>query len=322
MNTSNASLPADLFVSYTSADFVRCVKPLCDELAALGVRCHRVASDETWGQNFVSSINDSLLQCRHVLLCLSASYVDRPWTEVEWTAAFSSDVRDGKARVLPLILDDGVVVKARLPLLNPVTCWRLDGAHDTALRIARFLGYAVPEDAPPVRDAAGSAGATATMGATNGTEPGRTAQDSMGANGQLAVRVLSMESGRSLIVRAEPLASLRWLVVKACEQAGLITEARLGALRPMGVRWVLVDQRVEPRWKKMATARRQRLYGLFQVNGQVVACSDDDASLASLGLEDDTDYHLHAVPDAAHDVHFAEPARRSMVGLRQRTRIR
>lgn len=302
MDPSNAPLPADLFVSYASADFDRWVKPLCDELTALGVRCHRVASEETWGRNFVAMINQGLVQCTHVLLCLSANFVDRPWTEAEWTAAFASGVRNDKALVLPLILDDGSVVKARLPMLSPVTTWRLGEPHTTALRIARFLGKATPGETP----AADSAAVPADAAAATGKAPGAAASGAAATGGALAVRIVSMDSGHRLVIQAEPQASLHWLVAQACVQAGLVTEARLGAMRPLGVRWVLVDARVEPRWKKMARARRQRLFGLLQVNGQPVACSDDEASLAALGLEGDTDYHLHAVPDPAHDVHFAE----------------
>ena len=107
----------DVFISHAGRDKERYVQPLVDALQDRGVTFWLDSIEVTWGDSVTRNINQGLAHSRFLLLCLSSSFVDRPWPEAEMGAAVAQQNAFGTKRVLPLILYDKDVVLSRYPLL-------------------------------------------------------------------------------------------------------------------------------------------------------------------------------------------------------------
>src|SRR5271169_2046132 len=90
----------DLFISYAHADKVRYIDPLTNAFQSQEISYWLDDENMRIGDKLTQRINGGLGGCKYALLCLSANYLGRQWTEDEMSAAFALD------KALPLILSD------------------------------------------------------------------------------------------------------------------------------------------------------------------------------------------------------------------------
>ncbi len=95
---------AKLFISHSSKD-KKVVQQLALDLKGLG---HQVWLDQ-WeirvGDCIVSKVQTGLAQADYVVLVLSKHAVDSGWVEKEWKSKYWDEIQDGRAIVLPVLLE-------------------------------------------------------------------------------------------------------------------------------------------------------------------------------------------------------------------------
>jgi len=195
----------DLFISHASADKRIYVQPLANELSQRQVTFWLDSVDIEWGDSVPLRINEGLRKSRYVLLCLSESYLRRPWPEAELASALAAQNAAGQKRLLPLILNSKELVLGTYPLL-------------AALAYREY------------RDPAGVADEIAHV--VRPTEK---------APSDLHVVMESVHTGKLCNIYVSPRVSVRWLVDQAERALSLREHAETGAYEHFKVRWVLVD---------------------------------------------------------------------------------
>jgi hypothetical protein len=94
-----------IFISHTSAD-----KPIVRKISE-DIQNHNfpVWLDE-WrikaGECIVSAIEEALTSCRFVLVVLSPRAVESGWVDREWKAKYWVEVKEGRVRVIPVLIEN------------------------------------------------------------------------------------------------------------------------------------------------------------------------------------------------------------------------
>ncbi len=251
----------DVFLSHASADEAEYVGPLSVSLTERKVTFWR-DSEIGWGDSVVSGINKGLRQTRYAVLCLSANYLLRPWPEAEMDAVLGRQNRDGRKRVLPLILNSREQVLEHYPLVGGLNYLEFSvGTAAIAERIAAMVGKT--------------------------SEPA----------GSFHVTIASVHTGHISHLLVLPTQSLQVLATKARAGLGLREEADVGSVERFRVRWVLVDVRAERQWLKMPRARQRKARVVVYSSRRLVVSGDKYAQLGALGMKDGITFHLHAIED-------------------------
>ena len=108
---TEASKPCRIFISYSSRDEVK-ARWISVDLKNCG---YKVWFDEwniTVGEIIPSKISKGLDECDFVAVLLSKHAVGSKWVENEWHAKYWEEVREGKIKVLPILIED-----CRIPAL-------------------------------------------------------------------------------------------------------------------------------------------------------------------------------------------------------------
>lgn len=94
----------DFFVSYTGSDlnFATWVAEL---LEANKYSVTIQAWDFRPGDNFVSKINEALIECKKLVVILSNSYLKSKWCEAEWTSKLIEQMRLQERRIIPIRIE-------------------------------------------------------------------------------------------------------------------------------------------------------------------------------------------------------------------------
>lgn len=94
----------DFFVSYTGTDlnFATWVAEL---LEANNFSVTIQAWDFRPGDNFVSKINEALIECKKLVVILSNSYLKSKWCEAEWTSKLTEQMNLQERRIIPIRIE-------------------------------------------------------------------------------------------------------------------------------------------------------------------------------------------------------------------------
>ena len=122
--------------------------------------------------------------------------------------------------------------------------------------------------------------------------------------GHIRVAIESVHSGHLSNVVIDPRVSVKWLVKKACQGAGLRDIADIGALDSFPIRWVLIDTNAESDWAHLSGAARQRVHAMIRNKEGLHVSHHNSDRLESLKVYDGITFHLHAIADDDHDVRY------------------
>jgi len=94
----------DFFVSYTGTDstFATWVAELLED-NSYSVTIQ--AWDFKPGDNFVSKIDEALLECEKLIVILSESYLKSKWCEAEWTSKLTEQIKLKERRIIPIRIE-------------------------------------------------------------------------------------------------------------------------------------------------------------------------------------------------------------------------
>lgn len=95
----------DFFVSYTGLDEKRATW-IAQVLEESGYSVVIQAWDFRPGDNFVSKINQSLKECKKLIVVLSNSYLKSEWCEAEWTAKLAEQIKHNDRRIIPIRVEN------------------------------------------------------------------------------------------------------------------------------------------------------------------------------------------------------------------------
>jgi hypothetical protein len=149
-------MPADFFISYTSADaaWAKWVGWVLEEHGASVVL---QAWDFRPGSNFVLEMQRAAATAERTIAILSPDYVQSRFAAPEWTAAFAQDPEGMKRSLVPVRVRECVVEG----MLRPLVHIDLVGLEQTAARSELLHGLyakrAKPAQAPEFPGAAGTA---------------------------------------------------------------------------------------------------------------------------------------------------------------------
>lgn len=96
----------DVFLCHASEDKDEIVKPLYDELKALGLSVFLDGEEIGWGDSLIDIINKALHKSKYVIAVMTANSVDKKWPQKEINAVLSSEIKHDKNKLLPLIHGD------------------------------------------------------------------------------------------------------------------------------------------------------------------------------------------------------------------------
>jgi hypothetical protein len=94
----------DFFISYTGADSDRATwvaELLEDNDYSVTIQ----AWDFRPGDNFISKINEALLECKKVIVILSKSYLESKWCEMEWTSKLAEQAKLKEGCIIPIRIE-------------------------------------------------------------------------------------------------------------------------------------------------------------------------------------------------------------------------
>ena len=251
----------DLFISHAGADKETYINPLTDALRQQNVTFWLDNIEIGWGDSITSKINEGLNASRFILLCLSENYIKRPWPEAEFGAAISTQNTTGLKRVLPLILNSKERVLKSYPLLTDLAFREFTEGVDL---LARDLSQicSVPSDV--LNDE------------------------------RIRVVVESIHTGALCNIRANPRASIGWLLERAKSGHGVRDTADAGTIFGFSVKWALVDAKLEDQWAVLSKSERRRAVAMVLVPNEKpsIAHSSTDR-LDEIGVYDGIVFHLH-----------------------------
>lgn len=93
-----------VFISYATPD-VEQARRLAVDLSSRGIRTYFAPHDIRLGENVPLRISHELGQSDYFVLLVSSS-IDRPWVELEWSAALARELRERRVFLFLLRLDD------------------------------------------------------------------------------------------------------------------------------------------------------------------------------------------------------------------------
>lgn len=91
----------DFFVSYTGTD-INFATWVAEVLESENYSVIIQAWDFRPGDNFVTKINESLKECKKLIVILSDSYLKSKWCEAEWTVKLAEQIRLNERRIIPI----------------------------------------------------------------------------------------------------------------------------------------------------------------------------------------------------------------------------
>lgn len=94
----------DFFVSYTGSD-INFATWVAEVLESENYSVIIQAWDFRPGDNFVTKINDSLKECKKLIVILSESYLKSKWCEAEWTVKLAEQIRLNERRIIPIRIE-------------------------------------------------------------------------------------------------------------------------------------------------------------------------------------------------------------------------
>lgn len=94
----------DFFVSYTGSD-LNYATWVAETLEKNNYKVTIQAWDFKPGDNFVSKINEALLECKKLIVILSQSYLKSKWCEAEWTSKLSEQIKLNERRIIPIRIE-------------------------------------------------------------------------------------------------------------------------------------------------------------------------------------------------------------------------
>jgi len=106
----------DFFVSYTGTD-LNFATWVAEVLEDNGFKVTIQAWDFKAGDNFVSKINEALLECKKLIVILSNSYLKSKWCEAEWTSKLAEQIKLNERRIIPIRIENVVNLRG---LLSPI----------------------------------------------------------------------------------------------------------------------------------------------------------------------------------------------------------
>ena len=110
----------DFFICHASEDKSSFVRDLADQLLRIGVSIFYDEYSIELGQSLTASINAGMSRASHVVVVLSASFLDKAWTNSELQAAFNLHV-SGDTRLVPIFHGiDPATVRKRYPLVADI----------------------------------------------------------------------------------------------------------------------------------------------------------------------------------------------------------
>lgn len=124
----------DFFVSYTGTDL-----NFATWVAEILEKNDHTVTIQAWdfrpGDNFVSKINEALLECQKLIVILSENYLKSKWCEAEWTSKLVEQIESNERRIIPIRVEP-VNLKG---LLSPIVYIDIvdkteDEARDEILR--------------------------------------------------------------------------------------------------------------------------------------------------------------------------------------------
>lgn len=110
----------DFFICHASEDKSSFVRDLADQLLRIGATIFYDEYSIGLGQSFTASINAGMSRASCVVVVLSASFLDKAWTNSELQAAFNLHV-SGDTRLVPVFHEiDPAAIRKRYPLVADI----------------------------------------------------------------------------------------------------------------------------------------------------------------------------------------------------------
>ena len=134
----------DVFLSHTSSDKLKYVRPLARKLKERGITYWLDEAEISWGERDSIAISRGLEASRYVLVVLSEEFVGRTWPQTELSAAIMRENAEGRTVVLPLVIGDPASVLKEYPLLRDKAYLVWDG-QDTSTIADRLLDLIKPQ---------------------------------------------------------------------------------------------------------------------------------------------------------------------------------
>ncbi|MFM7641531.1 MAG: toll/interleukin-1 receptor domain-containing protein [Cyanobium sp.] len=134
----------DVFLSHTSSDKLRYVRPLSRKLEERGITYWLDEAEISWGERVSMAISRGLEASRYVLVVLSEEFLRRTWPQTELSAAIMRENAEGRTVVLPLVIGDPASVLKEYPLLRD-KAYLLWDAQNTSTIADRLLDLIKPQ---------------------------------------------------------------------------------------------------------------------------------------------------------------------------------
>jgi hypothetical protein len=264
--SSKASYQYDVFLSHASGDKTEYVEPLARALDQVRVSYWLDGQQSSWGDSLVSRINDGLRNSRYGIICLSQRFLDRPWPENELGTFLTSQNRDGRKRVLPLILNSTDTVLSHYPILAGFLYREYESGAES---VARELAELIRGDSE------------------NNDEKLQVMQ----------VIVESIHTGKVKSLNVSRRATLGWLIREAMNGLGIRDIADSGAPYALPIRWALVDAAVEVEWHKKTRSQQRKIIAMVAGKDGPKTTKTLQIKLGQLGVYDGMVCHLYAFED-------------------------
>lgn len=105
MNSESLIFGPKVFISYARNDSLK-VKRLVEDLNVLGINTFFDQNDINPGENFPVRLSQELEKSDYYVLLVSEASINRPWIDLEWSAALVKDINLRGAFLFLLRLDD------------------------------------------------------------------------------------------------------------------------------------------------------------------------------------------------------------------------
>ncbi|MEZ4328712.1 MAG: reverse transcriptase domain-containing protein [Polyangiales bacterium] len=109
----------DVFICHASEQKATVVELLVQALLEARVSCWYDKAEIKWGDSLSGKIDEGLANSAYVIVVLSKDSLEKSWPMSELNASMSREVREGKVRVLPLVVGtpgEIELIHGRLPL--------------------------------------------------------------------------------------------------------------------------------------------------------------------------------------------------------------
>lgn len=94
----------DFFVSYTGND-LQYATWIAELLETSGYSVTIQAWDFRPGDNFISKIDQALIECSKLIVVLSRKYLDSEWCKAEWTTKYAEQIRNNERKIIPIRIE-------------------------------------------------------------------------------------------------------------------------------------------------------------------------------------------------------------------------